>query len=202
MLPNTTYYVRAFATNSAGTAYGEEVSFKTEESGIGTVTDIDGNIYHTVIIGSQVWMLENLRTTKYRNGDTITNITDKTAWGNISYGGYGWYNNDITNEETYGALYNWGAVADTRNLAPEGWHVPSADEWNELIDFLGGDMVAGGTLKEEGTLHWIAPNDATDEVGFGALPAGMENGTDFHGMGYETYYWSTDEEIFQIMPGG
>lgn len=197
LLPNTTYYVRAYATNNAGTAYGEEVSFKTDDSGVGTVTDIDGNVYHTVIIGTQVWMVENLRTTKYRNGDTIPNITDKTAWENISYGGYCWYNNDITNKETYGALYNWYAVDDSRNLAPEGWHIPSAEEWNTLIDFLGGDMVAGGKLKEEGTLHWRSPNiDATNESGFSGLPAGFENGTDFYSLGFTTFYWSTDEGEF------
>lgn len=193
LMANTTYYIRAYATNSTGTAYGNEVSFKTKESGIGVVTDIDGNEYHTVIIGNQVWMVENLKTTKYRNGDPITNLTDKTAWQRTFTGAYCWYNNDIKNKVTYGALYNWYAVDDGRNIAPYGWHVPSADDWNELIDFLGGEMEAGGKLKETGTLHWATPNkDATNEVGFCALPAGSESGIDFYSLGYDAYFWSTD----------
>lgn len=191
---NTTYYVRTFATNSAGTAYGNEISFKTKESGTGTVTDIDGNIYHTVQIGNQVWMVENLRTTRYRNGDPLPNITDKTAWQSLTTGGYCWYNNDSKNKPVYGALYNWFTVNDSRNLAPEGWHVPSSEEWDILIDLLGGEMKAGGKLKETGTLHWKTPNlGATNEAGFCALPAGCENGNDFYGLSYDAYFWSTDD---------
>lgn len=192
---NTTYYARAFATNSAGTAYGNEVSFKTKESGTGTVTDIDGNIYHTVQIGDQIWMVENLRTTRYRNGDPIPNITDKTAWQSLTTGGYCWYNNDSKNKPVYGALYNWFAVNDSRNLAPEGWHVPSHQEWTVLWDYLGGWKIAGGKLKETGTLHWKNPNNgATNESGFCALPGGNRNDLgDFYDIGNLGTWWCTDE---------
>ncbi len=192
---NTTYYARTFATNSAGTAYGNEISFKTKESGTGTVTDIDGNIYHTVQIGDQIWMVENLRTTRYRNGDPIPNITDKTAWQSLTTGGYCWYNNDNKNKPVYGALYNWFVVNDNRKLAPEGWHVPSHQEWTVLWDYLGGWKIAGGKLKETGTLHWKNPNNgATNESGFCALPGGNRNDLgDFYDIGNLGTWWCTDE---------
>lgn len=192
---NTTYYARAFATNSTGTAYGNEVSFKTKESGTGTVTDIDGNIYHTVQIGDQIWMVENLRTTRYRNGDPIPNITDKTAWQSLTTGGYCWYNNDSKNKPVYGALYNWFAVNDSRKLVPEGWHVPSHQEWTVLWNFLGGQNLAGGKLKETGSLHWTNPNNgATNESGFCALPGGVRSNLgDFYQLGSFGYWWCTDE---------
>jgi uncharacterized protein (TIGR02145 family) len=195
LMANTTYYIRAYATNNTGTAYGNEVSVKTKESGIGTVTDIDGNLYHTVIIGNQVWMVENLRTTKYRNGGLITKITDKPAWQSTNTGAYCWYNNDIKNKSTYGALYNWYAVDDVRKIAPEGWHVPSLQEWNTLLDYLGGSKVAGGKLKETGTLHWTTPNTgATNETGFCAVPGGLRNDPgDFYALGNFGYWWCADE---------
>lgn len=103
------------------------------------VTDIDGNIYHTVKIGDQVWMAENLKTTKYRNGDPIPNVTDNEAWGDLNSGAYCCYNNDSsTYKGIYGALYNWFAVTDIRNIVPKGRHVPTDQEWGILIDFLGG----------------------------------------------------------------
>ncbi|HCE57342.1 MAG TPA: hypothetical protein DER09_05935 [Prolixibacteraceae bacterium] len=192
---NTTYYARAFATNSAGTAYGNEISFKTKESVIGTVTDIDGNVYHAIQIGNQIWMVENLRTTRYRNGDPIPDITDKTAWQSLTTGGYCWYNNDSKNKPVYGALYNWFTVNDSRKLAPEGWHVPSLQEWTALWDYLGGWEVAGGKLKETGTLHWINPNvGATNEVGFCALPGGFRTELGyFFDIGNYGYWYCTDE---------
>jgi uncharacterized protein (TIGR02145 family) len=192
---NTTYYARTYATNSAGTAYGNEVSFKTKESGTGIVTDIDGNIYHTVQIGNQIWMVENLRTTRYRNGDQITNITEKTAWQSLTTGGYCWHNNDSKNKPVYGAMYNWFAVNDKRRLAPEGWHVPSNQEWTVLWNNLGGKNIAGGKLKETGTLHWINPNNgATNESGFCALPGGVRSDLgDFYDIGSYGYWWCTDE---------
>jgi uncharacterized protein (TIGR02145 family) len=111
-----------------------------------TLIDIDGNIYHTIIFGNQVWMSENLKVTHYRNGDTIPNITDNTQWSNLSSGGYCNYAND-TNKTT---LYNWFAAADIRNIAPAGWHVPSDTEWSTLTTYLGGDNVAGGILESNG----------------------------------------------------
>ena len=150
----------------------------------GTVTDIDGNTYQTVKIGDQWWMAENLKVTCYRNGDAIPNITDGTTWASLSTGAYCEYNNDINNVATYGRLYNWYAVTDSRNIAPAGWHVPSDAEWKQLEMYLGmsqseADATGwrgtdeGGKLKEVGTMHWNSPNTgATNESGFTALPGG------------------------------
>jgi uncharacterized protein (TIGR02145 family) len=195
LIPNSTYFVKAYATNSVGTSYGIEVSFKTAVSGSETVTDIDGNLYQTVNIGTQVWMAENLKTTKYRNADPIPNITDNTAWSALTTGGYCWFNNDIaTFKPIYGALYNWYAVNDSRNIAPSGWHVASDAEWTILTTYLGGESVAGGKLKETGTTHWRSPNvDATNLVDFTALPCGFRysDGLYFDGM---AFFWSSTEE--------
>ncbi len=166
---NTTYHVRAYATNTAGTSYGDELDFTTST----VVTDIDGNIYNTVIIGSQVWMAENLRTTHYRNGDSIPNVTDNSKWSKLKSGAYCNYNNDINISKTYGKLYNWYAVNDKRNLAPAGWHVPTDSEWTILSTYLGGENIAGAKLKEIGTTHWNSPNVGADNSsGFLALPGG------------------------------
>lgn len=130
---NSTYYLRAFATNSAGTEYGTEVIFKTALS---TLTDVDANTYYTVGIGSQVWMRENLKTTKYRDGNLIANVTDNIAWSLLTTGAYCWYNNDATiYKNMYGALYNWYTVSIGK-LCPTGWHVPSDAEWTTLTDYL------------------------------------------------------------------
>lgn len=177
---NTNYYVRAYATNSGGTGYGEAKSFTTLKDNYGTVTDIDGNIYHTVIIGSQVWTVENLKTTRYRNGDLIPNYISDSLWKyhplGVTGGGYCNYQNTTNTDtiNTYGHLYNWYAVNDSRNIAPTGWHVPTLDEWKTLVNFCGGTNAAGGKLKEAGTFHWMSPNsDATNETGFTALPGGL-----------------------------
>ena len=189
LTPNTTYYVRAYATNSLGTAYGNEFSFKTT---VTTVSDIDGNIYHTVTIGTQTWMVENLKTTHYRNGNQIDNITDGNSWINYSNGAYCWYNNDINFKNVYGALYNGFAVTDARNIAPVGWHVATYDEWTTLATYLGGLSLAGAKMKESGTTHWISPNtDATNTSGFTALPGGQRyiSGI-FVNLGLYGYYWN------------
>jgi uncharacterized protein (TIGR02145 family) len=162
-----------------------------------TVTDIDGNVYHTVIIGTQVWMLENLKVTKYRNGDPITNVTDGTQWGNLTTSAYCNYDNNAANANMYGRLYNWYAVHDNRNISPTGWHVPANSEWQTLVDFLGGSTVAGIKMKEAGTTHWQTPNTgATNESGFTALPCGFRyrGGSDtFSGIGSYSYWWSATE---------
>ena len=139
----------------------------------GTVIYVDGNVYHTVAIGTQVWMVENLKTTKYNDGAAIPLVTDGTAWAALAAPGYCWFNNDSSsNKNTYGALYNWYTV-NTGKLAPTGWHVPTDSEWSVLTTYLGGESVAGGKLKEAGTAHWNSPNTgATNETGFSALPAG------------------------------
>jgi uncharacterized protein (TIGR02145 family) len=162
---------------------------------IGTVTDIDGNIYLTIKIGDQWWMMENLKVTHYRNGEPIPNVTDPGAWGGLTTGAYCEYDNDIANVDAYGRLYNWYAVDDSRNIAPAGWHVPSDAEWQTLIDYLGGSGVAGGKMKEAGTAHWDPPNSgATNESGLTALPDGYRNITgNYSNMGINAMLWSSSE---------
>ena len=147
----------------------------------GSMTDQDGNTYKTVTIGTQTWMAENLRTTKYNDGTDIYLVTDNTAWGSLTSGGYCNYANttNVDTIATYGRLYNWYAV-NTGKLAPNGWHVPTDAEWETLTNYLGGTSVVGGKLKEIGTTHWNSPNQgATNETGFTALPGGYrdEDGT-------------------------
>jgi uncharacterized protein (TIGR02145 family) len=141
----------------------------------GSTTDQNGNTYKTVTIGTQVWMAENLRTTNYRNGDPIPNVTDATSWDNLKTGAYCYYDNNNKYINVYGFLYNWYAVTDSRNLAPAGWHVPTTDEWEVLSNFLGGASYwwMEKKLREAGGNHWIYSIDATNESGFTALPGGM-----------------------------
>lgn len=191
--PNTTYYVRAYAINSQGTAYGNEVSFKTSSTSGSTVTDIDGNVYNTVTIGTQVWMLENLKTTRYRNGESIPNVTGGAPWMALTTGAYCLYDNLSSSKATYGALYNWYAVNDSRNIAPTGWHVPSDTEWQTLATYLGGVLVAGGKMKEVGTSHWTYESlNTTNSSGFTALPGGYIHTLDgkFYGLGESGMWWS------------
>ncbi|MFZ5981574.1 MAG: fibrobacter succinogenes major paralogous domain-containing protein [Candidatus Zixiibacteriota bacterium] len=160
---------------------------------VGTVTDIDGNVYQTVKIGDQWWMAENLKVTRYRNGDPIPKMTDNGSWSSLNTGAYCEYNNNIFIVGTYGRLYNWYAVNDYRKLAPEGWHVPTDGEWQILIDYLGGNDISGEKLKEIGTAHWLSPNTgANNESGFTALPGGyrVTNGN-YIAMSYYAYFWST-----------
>lgn len=166
-----------------------------------TVTDIDGNVYKTVTIGTQVWMAENLKTTKYRNGDPIPNITDNTAWKKLNSGALCNFNNDANIGDKYGKLYNWYAVDDSRNIAPAGWHVPTDAEWTTLIDYLGGEKVAGGKLKEIGITHWNTPNTgATNETGFTALPGSYRsNDGRFDDIGISGMWWTTDYALFRFM---
>ncbi len=207
--PETTYYVRAYATNSAGTGYGDQVKFTTEQRdhSTGTVIDIDGNVYKFITIGDQLWMMENLRTTRYRNGDVIPHITEDTEWHNLYTGAWAYYENDPANDDTYGKLYNWYAVADQREICPPGWHVPSDDEWKQLETYLGLSQQGadeegsrgtneGGKIKSTRTVpdphpRWNSPNTgATNESGFSALPGGYRslNG-DFGGKGNNAYFW-------------
>lgn len=159
-----------------------------------TVTDINGNVYSTVTIGTQVWMASNLKTTKYNNGSQIDYVTGNTEWTSLTTGAYCWQNNDpVANADTYGALYNSFAI-EAGNLCPAGWHVPADAEWTILTDFLGGLNIAGGKLKENGTLHWTSPNTgATNEVGFTALPGGSRGGSDavFYDFLRFSYFWSS-----------
>jgi len=127
-------------------------------------------------ICDQDWMVKNLDVTTYRNGDIIPQVTDPTEFFFINSGAWCYYNNDPLNGATYGKLYNWYAVNDPRGLAPAGWHIPTDAEWATLSNYLGGEFVAGGPMKETGTTHWLAPNTgATNSSGFTGLPGGWRN---------------------------
>jgi uncharacterized protein (TIGR02145 family) len=160
-----------------------------------SLKDIDGNVYKTVTIGTQVWMAENLRTTKYNDGTAIPLVTENKAWAALSTPAYCWYKNDArTNKNTFGALYNWYTIY-TNKLCPKNWHVSTNEEWVTLTTFLGGDSIAGGKLKEAGAVHWESPNTgATNESGFTALPGGYRYifGAFYLG-GYNGIWWSATE---------
>ncbi len=170
------------------------------------ITDVDGNVYRTVLVGSKCWMAENLKTSKFNNFDDIPFVADATAWSALTSPGYCWYNDGIyfndssVYVETYGLLYNWYAVDPAgngnRNICPEGWHVPSHSEWLEMVNYLGGSTVAGGKLKDHGMLYWESPNTgATNETGFTALPSGARNpdGSYNDYLGTNGHWWSTSE---------
>ena len=191
----TTYHFRIKAVSSAGTSYGGDLTFTTTNTS--QVTDIDGNVYNTITIGTQVWLKENLKTTKYNDGTAIPNVTDNTAWSTTTSGAYSDYSNTPSNSTTYGRLYNFYVVAstNTKNVCPTGWHVPTDAEWTTLMDFLGGEGVAGGKLKETGTSHWLTPNTgATNETGFTALPGGYRGQSGSFGLiGNTGFWWSSTE---------
>ena len=196
---NTPYYVRAYATNNSGTGYGNQQSFRTQQGTGGTVTDIDGNVYHIVTIGTQVWMVENLKTTKFNDGSSITLVTDNSAWSKLTTPGYCWQNNHISNKNTYGALYNWYTV-NTGKLAPQGWHVSTFEDWDTLNAYLGSSN-AGGKIKTTGTIEtgtglWHSPNTgATNSSGFTGLPGGYRIVPgDFDGLGSMGGWWTTFKE--------
>ncbi|HPT42635.1 MAG TPA: fibrobacter succinogenes major paralogous domain-containing protein [Paludibacteraceae bacterium] len=159
----------------------------------GYMVDIDGNRYNTVKIGDQVWMAENLKTTRYNDGTKIPVVPDSTNWMNLTTGARCYYNNDSTTyNSTYGPLYNWYAV-NTEKLAPTGWHVPTDEEWTTLTTYLGGLNVAGGKLKEKTYTHWSSPNTgATNETGFTAIPGGnRDKDNNFVGIGLFSAFWSS-----------
>ena len=262
--PGITYYVRAYATNSTGTYYGNEVSFQTicnlpevpgpitgntdlaantpcvpyaisavsgatgytwmvpagaiitsgqgttgimvdfgttggnvsvrsenscgnsiytdlsitinASSNCGIVTDSDGNLYNTVTIGTQCWLTENLKTTRYNDGSQIPKVSDPLAWSNLITPAYCWYNNDSSSYmAAYGAMYNWYTVA-TGKLCPDGWHVPTDGDWTKLTDYLCGNSMSSAKLKEAGNMHWNNPNgESTNTSGFTALPGGYRS---------------------------
>lgn len=150
----------------------------------------------SVKIGTQVWMTKNLDVVTYQNGDTIPQVTNLDDWYSLCSGAWCYYNNDSITGETYGKLYNWYAVHDSRGLAPKGWHIPNDDEWDLLTNFLGGEDVAGGKIKEAGLSHWIDPNvGATNSSGFNALPAGYNNSPNatFSGIHENSQWWSANE---------
>lgn len=161
-----------------------------------SVSDIDGNAYNTILIGTQCWMSENLRTASYANGDNVFNVTDGNQWSTLVTGGWAHYGNNSINELPYGKLYNWFAVNDSRNICPLGWHVPTEVEWTSLIDYLDGEDVAGGKLKAAGTEYWMAPNSgATNETGFNGLPGSFRfvDGGFLIPLGSHGMWWSASE---------
>jgi uncharacterized protein (TIGR02145 family) len=209
----TPYFVRAYATNSVGTAYGNEVSFTTPvfpafTCGTSTVTDVDGNSYNTVQIGNQCWTQSNLKVSKYRNGDNIPTGLSNTAWENTTAGAYAIYDNNPVNDGLYGKLYNHYAVVDSRGLCPTGWHVPTDGEWNVMVKFLDPNAdtvcgncwqsgIVGGALKSTVTQPtpggWNSPNaGATNSSGFSAGPGGRRIGLgDFNLLGVNGFWWSS-----------
>jgi uncharacterized protein (TIGR02145 family) len=162
----------------------------------GTVTDIDGNLYQTIKIGKQIWMMENLRTTRYNDSTPIPVVPDNEQWSKLNTPGYCWYNNRPgTYKNVYGALYNYYAVSSGR-LAPKGWHIPTDEDWKTLIDTLGGESIAGGKIKERSTLYWEIPNSITkDSFGFSALPGGCRfSSGQFFLLKRQGYWWISGKE--------
>ncbi len=215
LIPGTYYTIRAYATNRAGTGYGNELSFATPAIEYGSMNDIEGNTYVTVTIGTQTWMAENLKTTKYNDGTDIPNVTGDNEWKNLNTPGYCWYNNDAsTYKSVYGALYNWYAVA-TGKLCPSGWHVPTDDQWIELARYLGGEAIAGNSMKEVGNSHWKNFNEAsTNTSGFTALPGGgridgtfsaiERSGAWWTSTPYDSgnaYCWELDDIVTEVLSG-
>jgi len=213
---NTTYYVRAYATNSSGTVYGNQVSFTTTAGQIifnpgliyGTVSDIDGNVYQTIQIGTQTWMTEDLKTTRYSDGTAIQLTSGDGAWDTLTTKSksYCYYNDNMNSTSSFGALYTWaasmnGAASSTgspsgvQGVCPTGWHLPSDAEWTALTTYLGGINIAGGKMKEAGNSHWYMPNaGATNESGFTALPGGSRFGYGLsYGNAFFSYWWSSTE---------
>ena len=188
-----TYTYRVYSFNSVGNSLSYSNSFLITIPV--TVTDTDGNTYQTVTICNQIWIKTNLNVSKYRNGDVIPQVTDPAVWANLTTGAWCYYNNNSANGTTYGKLYNWYAVNDTRGLAPTGWHVPTDGEWTALTNCLGGETVAGGKMKETGTTHWLSPNtSATNSSSFTGLPGGFRynNGT-FTNINNTGDWWCSSE---------
>lgn len=202
LTPGTKYHYRVKIEGSTDVVYGNDTTFTTTNPGksiiafnpdltYDSVTDIDDNIYKTITIGSQTWMAENLKTTKFNDGTLILFLPSESAWADSTSPGYTWYNNDSI---VYGALYNWYAV-NKSNICPTGWHVPSDTEWSLLTTYVGGESSAAEKLMEAGNIHWQTPNSSlTDETGFAALPGGyrMTDGT-YNNIRRYGYWWASTE---------
>ena len=185
---NTVYSFRLRAINVAGDTVSTVSTFKTY-----AVSDYDGNLYHTITIGTQTWLQENLKTTHFANGDVIPNVKDQAQWNKMITPAYCYYNNDEAIGKEYGALYNWYVVTDPRGLI-KGLHTPTIDEFVKLRDFLGGEQVAAGKVKEAGFKHWLSPNtSATNSSEFTALPGGVRQEI-FSGLGTESMIWSSTKQ--------
>jgi len=199
----TVYYVKAYAVNSAGTGYGSQAGFST------SVADIDGNIYRTVLYGTQIWMAENLRTETYRDGSPIPNVTGDAEWMSLATDAYCYFNNDEAGyKSTYGGLYNWFSV-NKGTLCPTGWHVPSDQEFKTFEIYLGMtqqqadlySVIARGTdqgTKIKSTTGWYNGGNGTNSSGFNGLPGGYRYGQDggFYDFGRLCYWWTSTEYEF------
>ncbi|MBN1184649.1 MAG: T9SS type A sorting domain-containing protein [Bacteroidales bacterium] len=196
LTPNSIYYIRAYAINEYGIGYGNEISFTTRHEVSNVVLDIDGNEYDTIRIGNQVWMKENLKTTRLNDGSEIPKVAGNFEWNALNSPGMCYYDNDAARYgQIYGALYNWYTI-ETERLCPTGWHVPDTSDWANLENYLGGNSIAGSKLKESGLDHWKEENnDATNETGFTALPNGFRNSGDgnYINYGYSNYLWLSDQ---------
>ena len=210
LTPETTYYYRPKAVNSLGETYGpmrlfttlevepSDIVFKTDLT-YGEISDIEGNVYKTIQVGAQIWMAQNLAVTKYNDGEQIPLIIVGSEWQDtLLADAYSWYDNI---EAKYGALYNWHAVSSDK-LCPTGWRVPTDNDWTTLTDYLGGEQIAGGKLKETGAIHWMAPNvGASNSSGFTALPGGYRSytgsdyyyfyGGNYNGAKRNGYWWTS-----------
>jgi uncharacterized protein (TIGR02145 family) len=185
LLANTNYNFRVKVNNRAGESVSETATFETY-----AVMDADSNYYHTVTIGTQIWLRENFKGTHFLNGDPIPNITDQAQWEAATSPAYCYYNNDIKYAETYGALYNWYVASDSRGLI-SGYHVSTQPEWQIIAVYLGGSNIAGGKLKETGFNHWIQPNgSATNSSGFTGLPNGARTNYGFSNLGDAGVFWT------------
>ena len=187
------------------TACKKENNNTNNSCNVDSVVDIDGNVYEVVSIGEQCWMKENLRVTKFKNGDPISLITGNSSWINSQLPAYCYYNNDLQNELKYGKLYNGLAVNDIRDIAPEGWRVPTESDWNQLFNCLGGYLVAGKAMKVAGDGNFGSPNTGTNSSGFTALPGGHRvgnsggsNGGSFACGGTWARYWGANSYSFYI----
>ncbi len=202
LLPDKQYYIRAYAKNSNGTFYGNEFKFSTLPA-TGSVQDVDGNTYFYITIGSQTWMVENLKTTKYKDGTSIPNVTSDTTWSVLTTPAYCWYDNNSMYKNTYGPLYNWYAV-NTKKLAPEGWHVPTNEEWTILENYVSANLGSTWSLAKAlaANTNWVsytAPGSIGNNLaenntsGFSALPGGScsSYGT-FNDIGKKGCWWSAD----------
>ncbi len=195
----TTYTYRIQSFNSKGNStYSNEIVLATLATNI---TDIEGNKYNIITIGQQVWMAENLKTTKYQNGDNIPEIQPANLWNSQTSGAFVYYNNNSQNNSQYGKLYNWYASVDIRNVCPVNWHVPSNNDWNILSYNLGGSDSAGSKLKITGTTFWASPNIATNLSGFSAVANGCRcndsgafgGGPQPPNQGMGATFWTTSE---------
>jgi uncharacterized protein (TIGR02145 family) len=183
-------------TGSTGGAHScGTLNVHNTPSSYGRLVDQDGNTYLTITIGTQTWMAENLKTTKYRDGSSIPNVTNHASWSALTTGAWCTTEFNVANNCPYGKLYNFYAVVDARGLCPSGWHVPTDPEWATLITYLGGATVAGGRLKSTSTL-WTSNTGATNDAGFSALPGGflLVDGS-FSPTGFSHYWWSTTESV-------